>query len=444
MSHASRRLRLLALLAVCAACGSAAPPLACAAEPGAVDELGRALLAEARADDAVAYVTRLRRTLHASPEVKWQERETAGIVERALQELGLPYTSGVAGTGVVATLGSGEPVVALRADMDALLVDGRLLHACGHDAHMAMLLGAARLLKARQLPAGTVKLVFQPAEEGGAGAAAMVEAGAVAGVSAMFALHVMPYAGQPTGTLASRAGTIMAASAAWLVRFEGRGGHAALQHQNVDPVVAAAAAISALQTLVSRETSALDSAVISATFLSAGADGAFNVAPSHADVGGTLRALSDATFVRLQGRMRDVLHHVALAHGCNASLSFAPDGRPRPYPPTVNDAAAWGFARRVSATVFGEAAVSDLEAPIMAVRDPNGYARVQARYPFCFRRRRTLLFTALRCRTRQCCSSAHSTPPPGPCTRCTRRTSRWMRACCRTELRCTRRLRCRF
>jgi hypothetical protein len=175
MSHASRRLRLLALLAVCAACGSAAPPLACAAEPGAVDELGRALLAEARADDAVAYVTRLRRTLHASPEVKWQERETAGIVERALQELGLPYTSGVAGTGVVATLGSGEPVVALRADMDALLVDGRLLHACGHDAHMAMLLGAARLLKARQLPAGTVKLVFQPAEEGGAGAAAMVE-----------------------------------------------------------------------------------------------------------------------------------------------------------------------------------------------------------------------------------------------------------------------------
>jgi IAA-amino acid hydrolase len=185
----------------------------------------------------------------------------------------------------------------------------------------------------------------------------------------MFALHVMPYAGQPTGTLASRAGTIMAASAAWLVRFEGRGGHAALQHKNVDPVVAAAAAISALQTLVSRETSALDSAVISATFLSAGADGAFNVAPSHADVGGTLRALSDATFVRLQGRMREVLHHVALAHGCNATLSFAPDGRPQPYPPTVNDAAAWGFARRLSASVFGEAAVSDLEAPIMAAED---------------------------------------------------------------------------
>jgi IAA-amino acid hydrolase len=179
----------------------------------------------------------------------------------------------------------------------------------------------------------------------------------------------MPYAEQPTGTLASRAGTIMAASTAWHVRFEGRGGHAAAPHHNIDPVVAAAAAVSVLQTLVSRETSALDSAVISATFLSAGADGMFNVAPSHADVGGTLRALSNATFVRLQLRMRDVVRHVAAAHGCNATLSFAPDGRPRPYPPTVNGEAAWSFARRASAEVFGEAAVSDLAAPIMAAED---------------------------------------------------------------------------
>ena len=231
-----------------------------------------------------------------------------------------------------------------------------------------MLLGAARLLKARTLP-GSVRLLFQPAEEGGAGALAMVDAGAVANVSALFALHVMPYAAQPTGTLASRAGALMAASVAWRVRFEGRGGHAAMQHQNVDPVVAAAAAVSVLQTLVSRETSALDSAVISATLLRAGAEDALNVAPAHADLGGTLRALSDATFVRLQARMRDVLHYVAAAHSCNATLDFAPDGRARPYPPTINDAAAWGFARRVSAGVFGDAAVSDLDAPIMAAED---------------------------------------------------------------------------
>jgi IAA-amino acid hydrolase len=245
---------------------------------------------------------------------------------------------------------------------------------------MAMLLAGARLLKARQdskqLPAGTVRLIFQPAEEGGAGGAAVVDAGAVDDVKALFALHVMPYAGQPTGTLASRAGTLMAASTAWQVRFEGRGGHAAMPHSSIDPVVAAAAAIGVLQTLVSRETSALDSAVISATFLRAGSDGMFNVAPAHADVGGTLRALSDATFSRLQTRMRDVLHHIAAAHGCNATLSFTPDGRPRPYPPTVNDAGAWAFARRVSVDVFGEEAVSDLDEPTMAAEDFAFYRSV--------------------------------------------------------------------
>jgi len=379
MRHAALSVRGLALLQVLLLLrqlgSSAAPLLGCATAVPA-DELGRELLAEARASDALEWVTRLRRELHASPELKWRERSTAAIVQRALTELSVPFVPGVAGTGVVATLGSGEPVIGLRADMDALLVDGNVSHACGHDAHMAMLLGAARLLKARLLPSGTVKLVFQPAEEGGAGAAALVDAGAVAGVRALFALHVMPYAALPTGTLASRAGTIMAASTAWQVRFEGRGGHAALAHQNVDPVVAAATAISVLQTLVSRETSAMESAVISATFLRAGADGALNVAPAFADVGGTLRALDDSTFVRLQTRMRDVLLHVAAAHGCNASLNFAPDGRPRPYPPTVNDDAAWAFARRVSAGVFGEGSVSDLPAPTMAAEDFSFYRAV--------------------------------------------------------------------
>ena len=369
MCHAARRWTLALLLCV-VCCTCAAPPLGCAAPELIGDELGRALLAEARADSA--YATQLRRELHACPELKWGERETATVLERELAQLGVHFTR-VVGTGIVATLGAGSPVVALRADMDALSVGGRVFHACGHDAHMAMLLGAARLLKARQdrrqLPAGTVRLIFQPAEEGGAGGAAMVDAGAVTDVQAMFALHVMPYAGQPTGTLASRPGTIMAASTAWQVRFEGRGGHAAMQHSNVDPVVAAAAAIGVLQTLVSRETSALDSAVISATFMHAGSDGMFNVAPTHADVGGTLRALSDATFVRLQARMQDVLHHVAAAYGCNATLSFVPDGRPRPYPPTVNDVSAWAFARRVSASVLGETAVSDLAEPIMAAED---------------------------------------------------------------------------
>ena len=300
-------------------------------------------------------------------------------MQRALTELGVGFTAGVAGTGVVARLGDGgHPHVALRADMDALqMPDGSNLHACGHDAHMAMLLGAARLLKLREreLPAGTVTLLFQPAEEGGAGAVAMMEAGAVEGVSALFALHVSPFAEHPTGTLTSRAGTVLAASTAWRVRFTGRGGHAAVQHVNVDPVPAAAAAVLALQTLVSRETSALDAAVISVTLLRAGTDGAYNVAPGEADIGGTLRALQDDTFVRLQARLGELVRHVAAAHGCNASISFAPDGRPQPYPPTVNGAAAWAFARRAAAGVLGAAAVRELPTPLMAAEDFSFYSR---------------------------------------------------------------------
>jgi IAA-amino acid hydrolase len=312
-------------------------------------------------------------------------------VQRALTQLGIPFTAAVAGTGVVAMLGSGgPPFVALRADMDALPLeeersgDGdapawlpppgtNRMHACGHDAHVAMLLGAAALLKAREgallQSRGTVQLLFQPAEEGGAGAAAMVREGVVERTQAIFALHVFPHAAHPTGTLASRAGTVLAASTAWSARFTGRGGHAALPHENVDPVPAAAAFVLALQTLVSRETAASDAAVISATVLSAGTSSGFNVAPDHADVGGTLRALRDDTFARLQARLRESAESVARAYGCSVSFSLAPDGRPAPYPPTVNDAAAWGFASRVAAGVLGGAAVSTLDAPLMAAED---------------------------------------------------------------------------
>ena len=242
---------------------------------------------------------------------------------------------------------------------------------------MAMLLGAAALLRGRELPPGTIQLVFQPAEEGGAGAAAMLRAGALLpSTRAIFAVHVWPYPGHATGTVASRAGTLMAASVSWSARFHGRGGHAALPHANVDPVVPAAAAILALQQLVSRETSALDSAVISATVLRAGTPTSFNVAPDDAEVGGTLRALRGDTFDRLQLRMLQVVDAIAAAHRCNVTLSFSPDGRPEPYPPLVNDDAAWAFARRVAADMLGDArAVSVLDAPLMTAEDFSFFAK---------------------------------------------------------------------
>jgi IAA-amino acid hydrolase len=168
---------------------------------------------------------------------------------------------------------------------------------------------------------------------------------------------------------------LLAASTAWTARFTGRGGHAALPHANVDPVPAAAAFVLALQTLVSRETAATDAAVISATVLSAGTPAGYNVAPDHADVGGTLRALRDDTFARLQARLRESAESVARAYGCSLSFSLSPDGRPQPYPPTVNDAAAWGFASRVAAEVLGGASVSTLDAPLMAAEDFSFFAQ---------------------------------------------------------------------
>jgi IAA-amino acid hydrolase len=289
---------------------------------------------------------------------------------------------------VVATIGSGQPVVALRADMDALPIQEPagaafasrtpgVMHACGHDGHVAMLLGAGRLLKAAEPRLrGTVRLLFQPAEEGGAGGDEMVRAGALGGAAAAFGLHLMP--NLPTGTLGTRAGTIMAGSVQFKVTVTGAGGHAAYPHLAADPVVAAAAAVGALQTLVSRTTSPFASAVVSVTRLDAGH--AYNVIPDAATFGGTIRAATDADMARLRARLEAVVAGQAAALGCTAEVDWMQEAHPY-YPPLVNDPDAAAFLAGVGASLLGAAAVDAATEASMAGED---FAFIAAAVPSAF------------------------------------------------------------
>eukprot|EP01026_Neomeris_dumetosa_P072055 TRINITY_DN73192_c0_g1_i1.p1 TRINITY_DN73192_c0_g1~~TRINITY_DN73192_c0_g1_i1.p1 ORF type:complete len:247 (-),score=25.00 TRINITY_DN73192_c0_g1_i1:68-808(-) len=201
------------------------------------------------AENLLPWMSKVRRNLHQFPELLFDLNKTNQLVRDYLEELEVQYKQPYAKSGIVATIGSGKPVVALRADMDALPIqepDGLYyksknegqMHACGHDAHMTMLLGAASILKDREQELkGTVKLVFQPAEEGGAGGDIMVKEGVVDDVSMMFGMHVWPYI--PTGVIASKPKTIMASSTAFQVYVLGKGGHGAMPHQTKDPIIAA-------------------------------------------------------------------------------------------------------------------------------------------------------------------------------------------------------------
>jgi amidohydrolase len=316
-----------------------------------------------------------RRAIHRRPELAFHEHETAALVETRLRALGIPLRTGVGGTGVVGLIEGARPgrTVLLRADMDALPIQEEstaeyasavpgVMHACGHDAHTAILVGAARLLLDRRDElAGAVKLMFQPAEEGGAGALRMIEDGLLQDppVDGAFMLHVAH--ALPAGQVATAGGPVLAGANSFTIVVEGRGGHASRPHMAVDPVVVAAQVVTALQTLVSREVPPDRAAVVTLGSLVAGS--ASNVIPDRAVIKGTIRAYDGDLMKELERRLQETATGVAAAMRASARVTFHMH-----YPPTVNDPAMAELLSGAGRSALGAEAVGVVE-PVMAAED---------------------------------------------------------------------------
>ena len=288
------------------------------------------------AQELEEYTRFLRRDFHRHPEIGFQEVRTAGIVARELTSMGIEVRTGIGKTGVVGLIeGRPEgPVLLMRFDMDALPIQEQtnaeyasqtpgVMHACGHDAHTAVGLTVARLLNEhRSELAGTVKLVFQPAEEGLGGADAMLADGVLENPAPNMALAFHVWNDKPTGWIGLADGPVMAAAEKFMVRLEGKGGHGASPNQAIDPVVAAAQIVSALQTIVSRNVDPLDTAVVSVTAVLAGE--AFNVIPGEAELRGTIRTFQPETRKKVLERFHQIVSGTAEAMGCRAEVEITP------------------------------------------------------------------------------------------------------------------------
>ena len=326
------------------------------------------------AEDAKAW----RRDIHQHPEILFEVERTAARVAELLRAFGCDeVATGIGRTGVVGVIrgrSAGRArTVALRADMDALPMSEETnlvyasrkpgkMHACGHDGHTAMLLGAARALCETRSFGGTAVVVFQPAEEGGGGGKAMVEDGLMErfGVDEVYGMHNLP--GLPVGAFSLRPGPIMAAADRFEIEIEGRGGHAAAPHLCVDPVLAGAEIVSNLQAIVSRNMDPMEGCVVSVTMFHAGT--AKNVIASTALLGGTVRTLSAASRVKAEVRLKAIVASVATAHEARAEVRYAPG-----YPVTRNHPDQTAFAGGVAKELAGSECVDEAMQPIMAAED---------------------------------------------------------------------------
>jgi amidohydrolase len=349
--------------------------------------------------DAIAgelpHLVAIRRDLHAHPEIGYQEHRTSEVVQRELKNAGVEYAANLAGgTGVLGHIAGGErsAAIGLRADMDALPIRetsgvpyasrfAGTMHACGHDGHMAILIGAARVLarlaRSNRLPR-PVSFVFQPAEEGGAGAAKMIADGCLDGsllgspIDHMFGLHCWPRL--PLGVVGTRHGPLLAASDRFEISVRGVGSHAAFPHASRDPIVAAAAIVTALQTIASRNVDPLDSIVVSITMLHAGT--AFNVIPPEAKISGTVRWLLPQTMQLAQRRLKDISESVAAGFGCTAQLDYHLN-----YPVTLNHPEMVDVFNSVAEQTLMQDQVVEIPQPVMGGEDFSFYGQ---RVPSCF------------------------------------------------------------
>jgi amidohydrolase len=319
-------------------------------------------------------IVALRRDIHREPELGFDTRRTAEKVLSALEGLPLDVQTGVAENGIVATLrGGGDgPTVGLRAEMDALPIheetglpfaseiDGRM-HACGHDGHTSMLVGAAHTLSGmRDRLSGTVKFFFQPAEEGGGGGKVMVEEGVADDVSSIFALHLWP--GLAFGTAGTKPGPIMAAADAFEITVRGSGGHGAMPHLTADAIAMSAQIVTTLQTVVSREADPVEPAVLTVGQIGAGS--AFNIIPGTAWLGGTVRTLNEDLRRRMPERIEQIARGVAQGMRGDAELDYDFS-----YPVTMNDEGAAHLALGVIGDLFGEENTLELPNPSMGGED---------------------------------------------------------------------------